>query len=124
MATCCRHILRLRLYNCFTHRLITSHPCQRRSFHDYWTQKSPSGVSLRIPILKARHHLGALSSRGDRPENEDRFKVGLLNKLSDIEEHQPFYFAIIDGYYVYRIVINSKTWRKCMCRVRRKESSQ
>lgn len=53
---------------------------------------------MRVPILKARHHLGAISSRGDRAENEDRFKVGLMNKLSIAEEHQPFYFAIIDGY--------------------------
>jgi hypothetical protein len=71
---------------------------QKRDFHDYWTHKSPSGLSLRVPILKARHHLGAQSSRGDRAENEDRLKVGVMNKLSEIEEHQPFYFAIIDGF--------------------------
>jgi hypothetical protein len=52
---------------------------------------------MRIPILKARHHLGALSSRGDRAENEDRFKVGVMNKLTGPEEREPFYFAIIDG---------------------------
>jgi hypothetical protein len=71
---------------------------QRRWFHDYWMQKATNGVALRVPILKARHHLGAMSSRGDRAENEDRFKVGLMNKLSETEEHQPFYFAIIDGF--------------------------
>ena len=97
MATCCRHICRLPLCNRLSHHLKHSRSSQRRFFHDYWTQKSPSGVSLRIPILKARHHLGALSSRGDRAENEDRVKVGLMNKLSEIEERQPFYFAIIDG---------------------------
>ena len=70
----------------------------KRSFHDYYTQKTPEGLSLRVPILKARHHLGALSSRGDRAENEDRIRVGLLNKLSEDPEHQPFYFAIVDGY--------------------------
>jgi len=72
---------------------------RRRLFHDYWVQKTPAGVSMRIPILKARHHLGALSSRGNRAENEDRFKVGLMNKLSAVDERQPFYFAIIDGYH-------------------------
>ena len=71
---------------------------QKRHFHDYWVQKGQNGVNLRVPILKARHHLGAISSRGDRAENEDRFKVGLMNKLSVAEEHQPFYFAIMDGY--------------------------
>lgn len=69
----------------------------KRSFHDYYTQKTPEGLSLRVPILKARHHLGALSSRGDRAENEDRIRAGLLNKLSENPEHQPFYFAIVDG---------------------------
>ena len=97
MANCPRCIRRLPLYNGLAHHLMPSCSSQRRFFHDYWTQKSPSGVSLRIPILKARHHLGALSSRGDRAENEDRVKVGLMNKLSEIEERQPFYFAIIDG---------------------------
>jgi len=70
---------------------------QKRQFHDYWVQKGQNGINMRVPILKARHHLGAMSSRGDRAENEDRFKVGLMNKLSVEEEHQPFYFAIIDG---------------------------
>ena len=70
----------------------------KRSFHDYYTQKTPEGLSLRVPILKARHHIGALSSRGDRAENEDRIRVGLLNKLSEDPEHQPFYFAVVDGY--------------------------
>jgi hypothetical protein len=70
----------------------------RRTFHDYWTQKAATGQSLRIPILKAHHHLGALSSRGDRAENEDRLKVGVMNKIGATDEQQPFYFAIIDGY--------------------------
>lgn len=79
---------------------LTSHRAVKiRAFHDYWTQRTPEGQSLRIPILKARHHLGALTSRGDRAENEDRFKVGVMNKLSEDEERQPFYFAIIDGYH-------------------------
>ena len=101
MASCCRHLPRLPLYRSLTHRLTpldSRHVLQKRGFHDYWTQKTPSGVSLRIPVLKARHHLGALSSRGDRAENEDRFQVGVMNELSETEEHQPFYFAIIDGY--------------------------
>ena len=100
MASCCRRLPRIPLYNKFAHQLtrVDARHHQRRGFHNYWTQKTPEGQSLRIPILKARHHVGALSSRGDRAENEDRFQVGLMNKLSDIEEHQPFYFAIIDGY--------------------------
>jgi len=53
---------------------------------------------MRVPILKARHHLGALTSRGDRAENEDRFKVGLMNEVVTTEGLPPFYFAIIDGY--------------------------
>jgi hypothetical protein len=76
---------------------------QRRQFHDYWVQKGQNGINMRVPILKARHHLGAMSSRGDRAENEDRFKVGLMNKLSVEEEHQPFYFAIIDGYCPFEL---------------------
>jgi hypothetical protein len=70
---------------------------QKRIFHDYWVQKTPEGQSMRVPILKARHHLGAMSSRGDRAENEDRFKVGVMNKLTGPEEREPFYFAVIDG---------------------------
>lgn len=95
------HFSRLLCNSTLAFRLIRTtslRHTQKRDFHDYWTQKSPSGLSLRVPILKARHHLGAQSSRGDRAENEDRLKVGVMNKLSEIEEHQPFYFAIIDGF--------------------------
>jgi hypothetical protein len=74
-------------------------PFAKRSFHDYWVQKTPEGLSLRIPILKARRHLGAISSRGDRAENQDRFKVGLMNELTTSDGREPFYFAIIDGYH-------------------------
>jgi len=56
---------------------------------------------MRIPILKARHHLGALTSRGDRAENEDRFRVGLMNELRTPDGREPFYFAIIDGYVLF-----------------------
>lgn len=107
MASCCRYLPRAPQYRGIANRLTrvgSRHSLQIREFHDYWTQKSPTGLSLRIPVLKARHHLGALSSRGDRAENEDRFQVGVMNKLSETEEHQPFYFAIIDGYVLYLIV--------------------
>src|SRR5271170_122715 len=101
MEVCCRHLSRLPGLSKQIHHLVPAdlrHYVQKRGFHDYWVQKTPEGQSLRIPILKARHHLGALSSRGDRAENEDRFKVGLMNKLATTDERQPFYFAIIDGY--------------------------
>ena len=101
MEPCCRYIARLPALGAVTGRVVggnARHVTTRgRMFHDYWVQKTPAGVSMRIPILKARHHLGALSSRGNRAENEDRFKVGLMNKLSSVDERQPFYFAIIDG---------------------------
>src|SRR5271154_6583124 len=111
MANCIRCLSRVSLSKGFTSHLMRSNSCYyypRRQFHDYWTQKSPGGLSLRVPILKARHHLGALTSRGDRAENEDRFKVGLMNKLTTSVERQPFYFAIIDGYLTsplwYRLI--------------------
>ena len=100
MEVCSRHLHWLPRFSNVTQRLVRVDPrqvIQKRIFHDYWVQKTPEGQSLRIPILKARHHLGALSSRGDRAENEDRFKVGVMNKLTGPEEHEPFYFAIIDG---------------------------
>jgi len=89
-------------------RCLQTPSIQKRMFHDYWVQKTASGQQMRVPILKARHHLGALTSRGDRAENEDRFKVGLMNKLTTSVERQPFYFAIIDGYLTsplwYRLI--------------------
>src|ERR1700733_15025332 len=97
MEFCCRCVPRVARFSSITHRVIrveTRQHVHRRRFHDYWVQKTPDGVSWRVPILKARHHLGAISSRGDRAENEDRFKVGLMNKLSPFDERQPFYFAI------------------------------
>ena len=101
MEICCRYLPRLRTLGPMMQRVGSGNArhggVRRRMFHDYWVQKTPTGVSMRIPILKARHHLGALSSRGNRAENEDRFKVGLMNKLSSVDERQPFYFAIIDG---------------------------
>lgn len=107
MAVCCRRLPRIPQFNSATHRILQKDSqciVQRRFFHDYWVQKGQNGVNLRVPILKARHHLGAISSRGDRRENEDRFKVGLMNKLSETEEHQPFYFAIIDGYALFPLL--------------------
>jgi hypothetical protein len=101
MAGIPRQLSQLLLFRMLSGRLrfpVLGRFIPQRQFHDYWVQKTSEGLSLRVPILKARHHLGAMSSRGDRAENEDRFKVGLMNKLSSEEEHQPFYFAIIDGY--------------------------
>src|ERR1700738_2070234 len=100
MEFCSRNIPRVARFSGIANSTAWADACQRipkRQFHDYWVQKTPEGMSLRVPILKARHHLGALSSRGDRAENEDRFKVGLMNKLSPNDERQQFYFAIIDG---------------------------
>ena len=105
METCCRYITRTPALGLVTQRVVIGNARQvlgKRMFHDYWVQKTPAGVSMRIPILKARHHLGALTSRGNRAENEDRFKVGLMNKLSPVDERQPFYFAIIDGYDFFK----------------------
>ena len=126
MATSCHRVRQLTLLNEFRCRLmpLTSHRAvQTRAFHDYWTQRTPAGQSLRIPILKARHHLGALTSRGDRAENEDRFKVGVMNKLSENEEQQPFYFAIIDG-YDHREGKLMQTWRPGLRGLRCESSSQ
>lgn len=109
METCCRYIARIPTLGPVTRRVVTGnarHGLGKRMFHDYWVQKTPTGVSMRIPILKARHHLGALTSRGNRAENEDRFKVGLMNKLSPVDERQPFYFAIIDGYDIMETWLN------------------
>src|SRR5262245_56023626 len=92
--------LPLSLLKISRHLLDFSHsrgPLLKRGFHDYWMQKTPEGVSLRIPLLKAHHHLGAGTSRGDRAENEDGFKVGLMNELTTPDGREPFYFAIIDG---------------------------
>jgi hypothetical protein len=68
--------------------------CLRRMFHDYWT---PSGGNYRVPLLKAKQYCGAHTSRGNRPYNEDKFKVGVLDKLAKNPTAQPFYFAVIDG---------------------------
>lgn len=69
-----------------------------RHFHDYYTPQNQPG--LRIPIAKAKAHLGVFSSRGDRPTNEDRYQVGVLNKLARRLDSNStiFYFAMIDGH--------------------------
>lgn len=84
-------------------RKATSSPlaCGRyicRSFHDYYTPKGHP--EIRIPIAKAKGHLGVFSSRGDRPTNEDRYQVGVLNKLANRVDSNStiFYFAMIDGH--------------------------
>jgi hypothetical protein len=100
MEACSQLLPRLPCFHYATQRIARVNPQQvvhKRIFHDYWVQKNPNGQSMRIPILKARHHLGAMSSRGDRAENEDRFRVGIMNKLTGPEEREPFYFAVIDG---------------------------
>ncbi|BFZ55823.1 Protein phosphatase 2C 6 [Savitreella phatthalungensis] len=70
----------------------------RRRFHDYYTPADRPEV--RIPIAKAKAHLGIYSSRGDRPTNEDRYQVGVLNKLANRLDASStiFYFAMIDGH--------------------------
>lgn len=70
----------------------------KKTFHDYYTPKDHPEV--RVPIAKARAHLGVCTSRGDRPTNEDRYQVGTLNKLANrLETNRTiFYFAMIDGH--------------------------
>ena len=75
-------------------RVITRVLC--RNFHDYWTQTTKEGQQFRIPLMKAKQHLGTFTSRGTRRENEDRIKFGFLNQLS--ADHQRFYFAVVDGH--------------------------
>ncbi|CCG83721.1 protein of unknown function [Taphrina deformans PYCC 5710] len=73
-------------------------PLSRRPFHNYYTP--PDHPEVRVPIVKARHHLGVFSSRGDRPTNEDRYQVGTLNRLANRLDSNStiFYFAMIDGH--------------------------
>ena len=72
----------------------------RRHFHDYYTPRDRPEV--RIPIAKAKAHLGLCTSRGERPTNEDRYQVGTLNKLAARSDNTSnstiFYFAMIDGH--------------------------
>lgn len=78
--------------------LFDPHRIIRRSYLDYYTPKDHPEV--RIPIAKARAHLGLYTSRGERPTNEDRYQVGTLNKLANrLDTNKTiFYFAMIDGH--------------------------
>lgn len=69
-----------------------------KAYHDYYTPKDHPEV--RIPIAKARAHLGLYTSRGERPTNEDRYQVGTLNRLANrLDTNKTiFYFAMIDGH--------------------------
>ncbi len=73
----------------------------KRCFSDYWSGTTREGTSFRVGVLKAPSHMGAVTSRGSRPSNEDRFRVGVLDNVALKKADTgplAFYFAVMDGH--------------------------